>query len=373
MPLESKWIPRYFDLFHKHLDGITQREGQLRYEYRQLQQTLKSVHCKRMMFDAKQAAVFDAAEPIKLEGTKIHPPFGCFWMELTEPIYTDSQQPGFQDELVAIHFISNCFKKVPVLTPSGKEHLDLSQVVFIFHNPKTEQWIDRSFCASLDTKKAFTTQKIVDGSIKWKERLPTWFEHQGHDPLENVVADHIDRVFGHSAEETFTNTGWAEDIGLFEAGMVITGKEQREVSWWESCIQDHTDQLLWILAYCMAKSIKIEEMRMPRQQRRALERQGKVPTPWHRVFVEPRLIYKTLPGETDTGRTVGHRFDVIGHLRFSKHKIKDGSYRHTVEWVPDHQRGLEHELYIPKTYAVAKTSKTVPENKTYFGDEAKNL
>jgi hypothetical protein len=368
MPLASKWIPQYYDKFIRQLESIMRREGRNTInEYQQLYRMLKATECKRMMFDARQIAVFDQSDPIKLEGDKIRAPFGLFWMEMTEPIKVAAQQPGYEDDLYAIVFMENCFPGHNVLTPTGMKKVDVSQVIFIFYNEERDQWVDRSFCMSLSEKKAYTTRKIVEGANKWQGSLPHYIEHQGSDPGShpvNVVSDHIYKE---------PSVRVASNAGLFQAGMQLPDQENRTPSWWEECIQDHTDLLLWVLAYCMAKSIRIEELRMPRQQVRAMERKGIVPRPWHRVFVEPKLIYKQLPGGEDTGRTVGHRFDVIGHLRFNKHKLASGAYRHTVEWVPDHQRGLENEIYIPKTYAVAKSSKTVPENQQYFGEEAKKL
>lgn len=45
-----------------------------------------------------------------------------------------------------------------------------------------------------------------------------------------------------------------------------------------------------------------------------------------------------------TGRSVGFRFDVRGHFR----RLATGR----TTWVRAHQRGVEHELYRPKTYRV---------------------
>jgi hypothetical protein len=110
----------------------------------------------------------------------------------------------------------------------------------------------------------------------------------------------------------------------------------------------------------MAKSVKIREEQEPmsRQVRRALEREKKIPAPWHVVYVEPKTGVKGTPGGGE-GAEHGYRYDVIGHLRCGRHKTKDG-YRETIEWVSDHQRGLKHELYIPKTYQVEGNRKIEP-------------
>ena len=106
--------------------------------------------------------------------------------------------------------------------------------------------------------------------------------------------------------------------------------------------------MLTLLAYLNAKGIEIVEHKLPRQQRRLLQRRN-IPNPWHTVQVEPSV---RLQNGSETGHETGshsHRYDVMGHLRYGKHLLKDRSYRHTVEWVKPHQRGLRHELYVPAT------------------------
>lgn len=341
---ESKWIPRYYDLLLRYLQERKRIEGpRMHIATKQILYCLNSVHCKRMMFDSRQAVVFDKSEPIKLDGDKIKPPFGWFWMEFTEPIRVQAQQPGYEDHLVGFVFNDDAFTK-DVITKDGKRRLTMAQVVFVFlANGEPGKWVHRSWSVSIPEKRAVTTQYTMEESGKFNKIV-----------MEDDVAE-ID----------------PREHPLFEAGAVIPGQEDREISWWESAIADYTDLLLWILAYCLAKSVRIEEMKLSRQQRRAAERKGEMPTPWHRVFVEPKIVNRWVAGEEGTGREVGHRFDVISHLRFNRHKLADGSWRHTVEIVPDHQRGLKNEIYIPKTYAVAKGKKDVPENAAYFKQEPK--
>ena len=72
-----------------------------------------------------------------------------------------------------------------------------------------------------------------------------------------------------------------------------------------------------------------------------LTRKG-LPNPWHIVTVQPR----TVGGNGGAnGRGTGHRYryryryDVMGFPRRGRHRLKDGTYRETVEWVRPHQRG----------------------------------
>ena len=73
----------------------------------------------------------------------------------------------------------------------------------------------------------------------------------------------------------------------------------------------------------------------------------RLPNPWHIVTVQPR----TVGGKTGTvGQGTGHRYryDVMGFPRRGRHRLKDGTYRETVEWVRPHQRGIKNQTYIPK-------------------------
>ena len=54
---------------------------------------------------------------------------------------------------------------------------------------------------------------------------------------------------------------------------------------------------------------------------------------------------------TGEGAHHGFRYDVRGHFR----KLTTGK----TTWVRPHQRGLQHELYVPKTYVVEKGSKVM--------------
>ena len=103
-----------------------------------------------------------------------------------------------------------------------------------------------------------------------------------------------------------------------------------------------------LLSYMTAKGIEIVEKHQPRAQRRLLTKK-KVPNPWHMIRVSP-TIRRNADGEDiipGAGGEHGYRYDVAGHLRYGRHRLADGSYRITVEWVRAHQRGLQHELYIP--------------------------
>lgn len=103
----------------------------------------------------------------------------------------------------------------------------------------------------------------------------------------------------------------------------------------------------WCCFYMMAKSVNIVVDGPTRQQRRYCERKNiPIPEPWHKVIVDPKIVRKR-QAETGTGRTVGYRFDVIGHLRIQRRGDKEW-----IEWIQPHQRGLKNDIYIPATYVV---------------------
>jgi hypothetical protein len=65
--------------------------------------------------------------------------------------------------------------------------------------------------------------------------------------------------------------------------------------------------------------------------------------------------YNAGHSESHSGRSVGFRFDIRGHFR----KLPTGK----VTWVRPHQRGLQHELYVPKSYVVDRPAPAAPDSK----------
>ncbi len=152
---------------------------------------------------------------------------------------------------------------------------------------------------------------------------------------------------------------------------LISVFELERKGWWEECIISYTNLLYWIFAYTMAKSVEIVVIPWSRQVKRAsMRKEGKIPEPWHIVRVQPRIVQQKpeIVGEP-SGLKHSYRYDVIGHLRFNRHKTKDGQYTDTIEWVLDHQRGLENALYIPKTYKVEKDKKIAMKEMTQYFEQ----
>ena len=100
------------------------------------------------------------------------------------------------------------------------------------------------------------------------------------------------------------------------------------------------------MAYMTARGIKIVEEPLPRNVRRQLDRKN-MTNPWNVITAEnPSKRYQGSEDPT-AGPKHSYRYDVIGHFRFGRHPLSDGSHRTTREWVRPHQRGLQNLNYIP--------------------------
>ncbi len=328
-------------------------------DYREIYKTFLAIlddpNTKRMLFDSRQAALFDELDdspPIK----KIHPPFDQFYMEFTEPIPIAEQEPGHVDYARAFLFQHNVMTAV-VPTPPDQEDvgINLSQVTLFLKEGK--DFIDRSWKINLDTGTAFcpagTMRSSADPSV-----IPDWVPDSQY-----VVAGH-----GVPAKKA------ASDLDEFWLTPDQHAFKDRYIGWWERAILSYTSLLLWMFTYTMAKSVHIVAEPMSRPRRRWYERKGKLPRPWHTIEVEPKFYSSHRKPEEGMGTAHSYRYDVIGHLRFARHHILhrpgeecpgEHCLREQVEWVSAHQRGLEHTLYIPKTHAVKGGKRISPRFKAW--------
>lgn len=288
---------------------------------------LNDERCKRILFDSRQAATFDALEdgPPENWQSKLHPPFQWFFLELTEPILVGEQEPGREDPLRAILFRNDT---VTAKLIGSDSTLHLANVIFFFRNYEDNTLTDRGFSFHLPTGFAATR---ISGVLVTKS-----------DPSQ-VPEDVSPQQY-------------------FFAGTSL-GIEHRYIGWYERAIMDYSSLLSWTFVYMMAKGISVVEEQVSRQQRRLYARK-KVPTPWHIVRVEPRIQTGVVREEPQYHHSF--RYDVMGHLRFGKHKLGSGEYRETIEWVRDHQRGLANELYIPKTSKFEGGKVEHPAMRRYF-------
>ena len=285
--------------------------------YRAYSSVLTDPNTKRLLFDSRQATVFaDLAEaPPERAQQILHTPFETFYLELTEPILVGENETDRPDFIRAFLFSSN----VMPIQVEGKE-VPLSSVTAFLTSRDNErlEFVDRTWKLHLQLGMAFVS---VAAAV------------ENPDPSE---------LPANLKREQYFLSGHSLDI------------ENRHVGWWERTTQTYTGLFSWMMLYCMAKGIYIEQEQITRQQRRWLEQHPKLPQPWHVVKVEPKFISER--AEEGEGFHHSYRYDVIGHLRFTQHRVKqeDGSLgkKDYVEWVQAHQRGLNNSLYIPKTYQV---------------------
>lgn len=330
---------RFFDRLLNRLTEFTPADIHKRYEdrsqslaeqieaYRRFKDMLLDPNTKRIVFDARQAQIFndiDEEIPAHMAG-RVHLPFDQFYLEFTEPIAIAEQEPGHVD-LARAYLVSSEALDITIngITLPGR-------TITLFLMDETGGLVDRTWHFSLDTGIALTRCGIARQETDPSEVPESW-KDSDYLPCAQKIAEAPDRYIG----------------------------------WWERVTADYTSLFMWMMAYLMAKSVTLIEEPMSRQVRRWYEAHKELPRPWHVVYVEPKFYaVGTDPEAKGTGTQHSYRYDVIGHLRFGRHKTRDG-YSETIEWVPPHQRGIANTVYIPKTYKVEHGKQISPRMREYF-------
>ena len=266
---------------------------------------IEAEETRRVIIDGRQAQALFGAEIPATHRHKVRLPFERVYIELTEGI------DYFQE------VESTSYNGVP-LTPDERNPARLS-LRAIYVEP-----LSRPGLSGLPTARHYVTM------------LSTQYDSDG---VVRETSFDYDATTGQAFHER-TDAGFVRDL----AGL-----------------------LFGLCAYMMVKSVRIVRYQPEtRAERRRLAANRRIPQPWHVVRVEPRIQDGSpIPEEIEI-REHGYRYDVIGHLRFGKHKRADGTYSHTIEWVRPHQRGLRHELYIPKTSHFRRRGKIAPEMGEYW-------
>lgn len=346
----------------KNCANDTRTDALTNFQFKYLAKTLESVNTKRLIFDARQARVFDSSAEIdERRRDKIHPPFSSFYLELTEPVLLSAQEPGCKDVLRAILYTRDVIEGVECINGgTARREVLVTKVTFFYKDQEDESFVDRSFSLSPEG------YPLVGRAHS--------FVRDRYKPRTNDKGQLIGGVVTHTpnAKGTLDSSELANPLFIPEyvkEGEMVSVFELPKLGWWEECVISYTNLLYWIFAYTMAKSVEIVVIPWSRQVQRAhMRKEGRIPEPWHVVKVQPRIIKQkpeTVGGES--GIKHSYRYDVIGHLRFNRHKTKSGDYTDSIEWVADHQRGLENAMYIPKTYQIDKDKKiAMKEMKQYF-------
>jgi len=301
---------------------------------RYIRDSLEDLNTQRILFDARQATTFaDLGTLPPLNAlVKVRSPFPTFYLEFTEPIMIGDKEPGYEDFLRAVLF-----------NKGGLDGTSLSQVTVLLTNSNGSV-VDRTFKVDISTGQAY---------------VQPFYCADTPDPSE----------FPESYQDSaFLN------YGFFPAGTILPEFKDRHIGWWERMTQQYAEFLSWVLLYMMAKGISIVEQRLSRKERKQLESKKAPVKPWHMITVEPQISQAGgVVGQE--GRKHSYRYDVMGHLRFGNHHIKDteGNWtrKRTVEWVSAHQRGVQNIRYVPAVRRYKSGKETHPVFKEYMeGGEA---
>ena len=318
--------------------------------YRVLNMQLDDPETKRILFDSRQAALFadlGEAPPAETQRRLVWP-FRQFYLELTDPIKFGANVPTENSDSLLqampdYNERNNNLQAFLLLegtsctTPEGP--LTLHGVVFFFNTgPGWAQdgALDcRGFFFHLPTGRVFTQRKTLVSLGVDVPTVPPAVPAQWGTWMVEISEELLEALPEGNAKK------WCENVQLYGGFMS------------------------WCVTYMTAKGVRVVEERVSRQQRRLMAR-SKLPQPWHIVTVEPRI--SSAGRSEDEGRQHRYRYDVMGHLRFGRHKLADGSYRTTVEVVRPHQRGLANDRYIPKVSKFNRGKVVDPRVRQYLGN-----
>ena len=302
----------------RFFDELTQRtrlDRGMSGELRLLMEGLTSKTTRRLLFDSRQAATFwnlGEGPPVNVQSSLMMP-FDDFYMEFTDPVMLhDFEDPRYSAE--SPNVVRSFFVRT-MSPPLSSEHMSYPVNVTVFTVWPGDRTIETiSYAMDLAWGIPFVPQATLDGVLGLGRDV-----RRGPDQIVPLTPDYLD--------ENPSPRAW---LFLNTANL-----------------------LSWCLTYMMSKSIEIVEEPLYRSERRRRERRG-IPNDWYLVRVDPSIVWRDGSDDGDEGGGIRHRhrYDVMGHLRFGRHRLKDGTWRTTVEWVRPHQRGLANARYVPATRRV---------------------
>jgi hypothetical protein len=322
-------------------DGFNLEKDRLR----MILSMLTDPNCKRMLLDARQLAVFAETDDMEAEMQKLlHLPFDHFWLEATTPVdmnlehiieYPHNGPPS--DGITFTRFLGLLAQKHKFTVNPDDVFGGFVTILCFFDD-------DQGYATNI----GFHFNPVTGEVLSSTEAICAGPHPSVLDPRQPLIHNRLDNTYwvlcGELADQPGRVIGMYEDT-LLKLGALVS----------------------WVLAYLMSKGLRITEVLPTRAERRRAQREGEIPQPWHLVELDPRMIsYANGDGAPIGGREHGFRYDVIGHLRFARHKLGNGSYRSSVEWVRPHQRGLKFTHYVPKTYNVKAGRVTSPEMDAYW-------
>ena len=327
----------------------------------------RGAHVGRILLDSDQVRKFaEAPEPPPREFlVDLVPPYYQFMLEFTEPIFFGEQtvlsedSPAIKigdDYLRAIIYASN-LHNVPgasILAVFEDEGGLISYLPFRYTGASSKAILNLSQTLHMP---GCLPDEAVNDNTEW----PKEFIGVGEDAdTERWIpaCDTVLAVYGltelvnamtkaNRSKKGMLGDNHPDATGLYHFPERHYGTTERNANRLAILVS-------WLLTYMTAKGIVLEEKPVSRAERRRTERAEEkgesLPEPWHIVNVEPRTAYWTGRNSGEKGESYGkhsYRYIVRGHLRLGKHKLKDGSYRRTREWIKPHERGLANTTFIP--------------------------
>lgn len=366
--------------------------------YRVWLNAIRHADTRRFLFDAAQAERFAPLIDFPENWQEsVREPFPNFYMEFSDPVrLSDAWAVNANDYLRALIYAQARPVRVVVGTnplivggPPIIEERSGAHLVLFFYDPVTDTYTDRNFIVDIRKGLTYVSRFMAERYFEWrnskdvemtaqliardatyataKKALDDLIAKGGTDSLSaGDLRDLKNNLIPTDVHDRSTGLERIPDdrLSCFVAGDFAEG---RNVGWWERQAMAGTSFIQWCLSYMMAKSIVVDVRDISRQQKRALSRQNKPwPKPWHIVMVDPKYV-RTVEEAESTGTHHRYRYDVMGHLRVGRHRVgtkkADGTYeyRQILEWVPDHQRGLANEIYLPATRVVTAGRKVPKE------------
>ena len=116
--------------------------------------------------------------------------------------------------------------------------------------------------------------------------------------------------------------------------------------------------LRWLISFMTGsvKGINLEPIQLSRAERRRYNKNKEKPQEWYKMKVDGKYLRED-EGDRRKGGSHGYRYDVRAHVRRGRYRLKDGTIKEVLQFVPAHQRGLKNSLYIPRVTDFQPTDK----------------
>jgi hypothetical protein len=210
-------------------------------------------------------------------------------------------------------------------------------------------------------------EELTSGTYTWASEIEMGVTHSTGDFITGLViafsesgdvmqvAQEDYRVAGEEIADYVNVFLFYKSGALNRSALRLDGDGSHTANYTEGSATPEADQdkqricnlAMLILSYLNSPGIEAEKVEAPAAIQKRRQRDGKKPIePYYVCKVQKRHYVASGASGEPSGRHVSFRFDVAGHFRH----YKDGR----AVWIKAHQRGLEHERYIPKVYRIDK-------------------